>query len=298
MRTLVGVVVAVLISSAMCNAAWGDAATLDALNDQFRQIYAADRQAIRDKNAPVIIAADGKVILLRNGSRQEHPILDARWQEFKMVDHVPLAVFVLLLPNVDRPLSDSLLQQLRDLRAQVVAVADKYVGPLGAPAATGRGRQMLLATAGFLQQVVQDGAVSRPRLDKFAASMAPSALKNADDAVEFELGEADKAVQQWRGQMSPDDWKALRVIVCDGHMPGRENHLLLYFLNLVDEKDEGGRVIFMEGSDDESKALDLLATHQLDREIAVSFFHDPERMHRDLLCDAAKRYLRLHPPAR
>jgi len=42
----------------------------------------------------------------------------------------------------------------------------------------------------------------------------------------------------------------------------------------------------------EQKALNLLATHQLDSEIAVAFFNDPERMERDLLSDAAAEYLK------
>ena len=45
------------------------------------------------------------------------------------------------------------------------------------------------------------------------------------------------------------------------------------------------------GSAEEPRALDLLATHLVDTQIAIDFFNDPERMNRDLLSDAARDYL-------
>jgi hypothetical protein len=48
----------------------------------------------------------------------------------------------------------------------------------------------------------------------------------------------------------------------------------------------------------EEAGLNILATHVLDEQIAVDFFDDPWRMHRDLLSDGASRYLKAHPPMR
>ena len=42
--------------------------------------------------------------------------------------------------------------------------------------------------------------------------------------------------------------------------------------------------------------MDLLATHALDRKVAIDFFKDKWRMHRDLLSDGARQYLKKHPP--
>ena len=41
----------------------------------------------------------------------------------------------------------------------------------------------------------------------------------------------------------------------------------------------------------EPQAIDLLGTHLLDGSVGDAFFGDYMRMHRDLLADAAKKYL-------
>jgi hypothetical protein len=68
-----------------------------------------------------------------------------------------------------------------------------------------------------------------------------------------------------------------------------------YFQRLLHQSGEGDRVIFAEGLWDESKALDLLATHLTDTAASRAFFGDPARLHRDLLSDGAKAWIKTHP---
>ncbi len=75
-------------------------------------------------------------------------------------------------------------------------------------------------------------------------------------------------------------------------MPRKDNLAVQYFARLLGETGEGRRIIYAEAIFDEHRALNLLGTHLLDREIAASFFDDPLRMNRDLLGDAAAEYLR------
>ena len=65
----------------------------------------------------------------------------------------------------------------------------------------------------------------------------------------------------------------------------------MYFLRLLHESHEGGRVVYAESLWEEPQALDLLGTHLLDGRVGEAFFGDSARMHRDLLGDTAKRYL-------
>lgn len=44
----------------------------------------------------------------------------------------------------------------------------------------------------------------------------------------------------------------------------------------------------------EKDALELLAKHIVDQEIGLAFFHDPRRMQRDVLSDAATAWLSKH----
>ena len=53
-------------------------------------------------------------------------------------------------------------------------------------------------------------------------------------------------------------------------------------------KDNSFRLIYGENVFDEEKALRLLGTHLVDADIGTYFFNDAQRMHRDLLSDAAE----------
>jgi hypothetical protein len=75
-------------------------------------------------------------------------------------------------------------------------------------------------------------------------------------------------------------------------MPREDLVVTQYFLRLLHEPKEGRRVVYAESMWEEPKALDLLGTHLLDGSVGDAFFGDYMRMHRDLLGDAAKAYLR------
>jgi hypothetical protein len=74
-------------------------------------------------------------------------------------------------------------------------------------------------------------------------------------------------------------------------MPREDLVVTQYFLRLLHEPQEGRRVIYAESLWQEPQAQELLGTHLLDGGVGEAFFGDYMRMHRDLLGDAAKKYL-------
>jgi hypothetical protein len=81
------------------------------------------------------------------------------------------------------------------------------------------------------------------------------------------------------------------VIVMGGQLPRRENLAVQYFARLLGETGEGKRVLYAEGVSDESRALDLLATHIIDSRIGERMFGTGEAMRQDILGRDAGRYL-------
>jgi hypothetical protein len=75
-------------------------------------------------------------------------------------------------------------------------------------------------------------------------------------------------------------------------LPRRDNLAVQFFAKILGEPGEGKRIIYAEALYDEPKALRLLATSQVDSEMALAFFDDPLMLHRDLLADAATKYLK------
>jgi hypothetical protein len=86
------------------------------------------------------------------------------------------------------------------------------------------------------------------------------------------------------------------VFIATAHMPRQELIAYQYFAKLLNQSQEGDRVIVGENpeTETEQQGIDLLLTHILDRQIAIQFFNDPWRMHRDLLSDAGKKWLSEH----
>jgi hypothetical protein len=266
----------------------------DALDSTFLTIYSGARQEYKEKTSPVIISMGGKLILVRQGKSEEHQLLSDAWQTLKTVDHVPLAIFVALQSHTDVLLDDATGASLKKLVAGVGAARPEILEAHFSIETAARQQKILDDSLKFIDCTLQAGTLSRSQLDTFASAMGPLALLNADDAEELEMNEVDRIVRQWKSEMSPEEWKNLRVIVCDGHMPRDQEREMLYFSALLGEDREGHRLIFSENGDDEQKVLDLLATHRLDEQIGISFFHDPWRMHRDLLGDGAKHWLAKH----
>jgi hypothetical protein len=143
----------------------------------------------------------------------------------------------------------------------------------------------------FLDAAIENRQVQKTALDDFARQMAPVLLENVDEAARVELDALHSHVSEWRHQMTPDEWKALHVVVMVAHMPRDEELTVQYFQRLLDEPIEGHRIICAEGLWEEPRALDLLGTHLVDGSAGVAFFGEFMRMHRDLLADAARVYI-------
>lgn len=297
------------------------------MNDQFRHNYTIARKEVRDAALPVIVANGDKVMLFRRASatgpvtgsdrvtvgrdvtgsysvavsKDERTFVPAVWSVLKSVDHVPLALFVMLQSQTDKPLPESSLAELKALRQSTLEAMPEIIAALHAetllpPQALVRNQQMLDDSLGFVAAVIKAGSVSRADLLAFATRMTKPSMLNADDAEALDLALLDTAVQEWHTQLTPAEWANLRIVLMGGHMPREQDRRMQYFSLLLNEKREGQRIVYVEGLDDMDKALDLLATHILDERIAQAYFGDPWRMHRDLLSDSAHRYLVKHPP--
>lgn len=121
-----------------------------------------------------------------------------------------------------------------------------------------------------------------------------SDLENAYEAAGSQIRTMDETVLKWHKEMTDDEWKKLHVIILTAHMPRPGLLSYQYFSKLLSQGQEGEQIIIAEGMTDEEQATDLLLTHIIDGKVAVAFFQDPWRMHRDLLSDGGELYLKEH----
>jgi hypothetical protein len=264
------------------------------LNGVFRAAYQRTKDATLAHAGPVILVEGEKLVLRRGIARQEAAYTPAVYHVLKAVAHVPLALDVMLAPHEgDATLDDTVLVELRQIRGLMEDTEPTLAARGLEPEQLDRARTIFAESRKFLDSVVQARSCPREQRIAFARHMTPMVMKNAGDASRAELDALHARMNAWRKEMSPEEWKALKVVIMGSALPRKQNEALQYFTRLLGEPGEGPRIIYAESVRDEVKALDLLATSEVDTGIGVDFFNDPTRMHRDLLSDAAKDYLPL-----
>jgi hypothetical protein len=265
---------------------------LETLNQSFRAAYQRGRAETLAHAGPVILVEGDDLVLLYDGKREAVAYMPAAYHQLKAVAHVPLALYVLLAPFGDGPLTAERLDELRRYRAQVAAARDSLAGRgLGATVLE-RQQKVLAESLTFLDGVVERRQASVDEVKAFARRLGPLLLANAEDSARLQLDALHARTTAWRRQLGPDAWARLHVVVVGSAMPRQGNLPVQYYARLLGEPGEGRRLIYAEALWDEGKARDLLGTHLVDTAVGDAFFGDDRRMHRDLLADAATEYLK------
>jgi len=154
-----------------------------------------------------------------------------------------------------------------------------------------RQETIITASLAFLDEVIARREFQRDRLNAFVKRVVPAVMENATEATRADLDALHLRVSAWRRELGPAALDRVHVIIVGPHMPRDGNVAMQYFSRLLHEPQEGRRIIYAEALWDESRSMDLLATHLLDGTVGQVFFDDAMRMHRDLLADAGRAYL-------
>lgn len=265
-------------------------------NDKFRELYAEARSRMIKLSEPTIIVFGDEIVLLDGPNRSSRKFISDKYTLLKSVDHISLAVFVCLKLDADRPLLPEKMRQISEFKR----LSEKALAALDScnldSESLARQKLLINKSLEIIEKVEKQRTISSSQLQAFCREIAKPVMKNADDGVQSQLSIIDSVVREWRDSLSDEKWKRLKVVILGGHMPRQQQSNMQYFSKLFKQKREGDRLIYCEGLSEENDALNLLATHGIDREIAVAYFNDEWRMHRDLLSDSATAYLKKHPP--
>jgi hypothetical protein len=277
--------------TAQANAGQKNKDALVELNSRFRAAYAQARKELLAKQGPVIIADGDSVILLRGGKRTEVNVT-AMAGIVKPIAHTPLAIHALLASAGEAELTDERLNALRGIR-ELIDPAAKSLAGRGLPEDVQLlQKQILEESARFLDGVLADKKVKTAARLAFTRKLGPLLLTSVGYAASTQLDEMHKQVMAWKADMTAAEWQQLRVLIPGSAPPRKDNLRTQYFARLLGEKGEGERIMYAEALFDESRALNLLGSYQLDTVIGADFFDDPVSMHRDLLADGAAAHLK------
>lgn len=271
---------------------------LEELNESFHRIYAQTRALTLEAARPVILVEGDDLVLIDGDRREVYNSTPRQYHLLKMVDHVPLAVFVLVWPTAGKPLPVATADELKQFRARLESVQGRLADYGFAPATLGRQKQILATVAGYIDSLKVGETVAPDALTAMCRSAEPAVMQNVAEAARARLDAIDAQVQAWRRTLGPDKWENARVVVMTSHTVREGNLAAQYFRKLLGPDCDDRQLVCAEGVFEEPRALNVLGTVLLDGQIGEAFFADRARMYRDLLSDAARDYLRDAPIAR
>jgi hypothetical protein len=274
---------------------------LESLNTASRIIYTQAKAAALAKQGPVMVVVGDDLVLRRGTERRPARVIPGIYHTLKSYSHVALAIDVALASQPDdAPLSAEFLDELRDYLELFPGAEETIAGAGLVPEQQERQRAILKESRTFLESVIEHRQCSQAERVNYTRQMTPRIMANAAEAARAAIDMLHRQVLQWKREMTHEEWRQLKVLVIGRQLPRRENLAVQYFARLLNESrvphdppGESDRIIYAEGLGDESRAMDLLATRQVDTQVGIDFFNDSTRMYRDLLSDGARDYLPL-----
>jgi hypothetical protein len=274
-------------------AAADDAAlgAFEALNRESRGAYAWARARVLEQQGPIILT-DFDTLTLLDGARRETvettPPLEL---PLKASAHAPLALFGLHAALGEAALGTVQIASLRRLAEALDRTSEALPKSQLSAEQRARIQTIVQCTRTRIESTCARGAIATEELNALAGEIRPAIAANIHDAARLKIDTYQAVVTRWRGQLGPERWGRLRVIVMGGQMPRKDNLTVQYFARLLGERGESKRIIYAESLFEEPRAMNLLGTHLIDSATAAILFGDPLRLDRDVLGDAAREYL-------
>jgi len=234
------------------------------VNQLMRSLYDRRCQEFA-RDFPVILHLEDTTLVFIDGEwRQElvNPFRE-RYDLMKEVSHVPLAIYLALMPpKLSLEPIAALLPAFRQKTAQsTLAIDEKAIQA-----------SLFDKTEAFLKK---PGDVVT-----YIRSLGDETQFNLARAARLRIEGMHAQVQAWAQQLGAAKWKTVRVVVVTSHMARRESLPKQYFDWLL--KDEH-RVLLAEGIEGEREALGIFGVHLIDSGVGKAFFDSGSHMHRDLL---------------
>ncbi|NES19749.1 MAG: hypothetical protein F6K41_12670 [Symploca sp. SIO3E6] len=154
---------------------------------------------------------------------------------------------------------------------------------------------LLQESIDYITQVLRVKEIDSKQLNKYVEQIYPYIVQGANQAAKAELEALNNLIKT----LKPKTWKSPYVVVQTAHQARYRDTATQYFEQMFNEPqgnaaERENRIVVIENNFDDNDALRLLASHIIDQKIGLAFFHDPKRMQRDLLGDAATFWLWEH----
>ena len=108
-------------------------------------------------------------------------------------------------------------------------------------------------------------------------------MENIKDAVNAQIILLNKEMTKITQRIEPNELKRLFVVIPVPKNPRNDNLIGQYFSKYLNVPMDSPRLIYAEGLSDRKDILKLVGTWQIESQLSQKFFHDPDKMKKDLL---------------
>jgi len=265
-----------------------EASGVEAHNVQAKHIYDQLKNKYLENTDPLIIAWQNRLSFYHHHHLHEYPIVSKQYSDLKGIAHVTLAVFALFHPLNQFPKNKPEVMAYQ----QVMMNTEKKLDKLGlSPQQQQRQKNIFSLTQGLLKQALSRNAMPEATLARFFEELSPMISENINEATKLEISALNQQMTKIQAELGPRERQALFVVIPVSKMPRQDNIVGQFFSKYLGVPVDSERLIYAEGLSSTEAILSLVATWQLDSSLSTAFFHDPDRMKKDLVAEHARSYL-------
>ncbi len=262
-------------------------------NNAFREIYANTRTEMAKQYKPLIVASPFSLNLIGNGAdeNRQYVFSSPLYTNLKSVSHIPLTLYVLLVTEEGRQITENKKKELSRLITLIKRI-EIDLPSLGFTEQQLIKQQILTQMSlDFAQKILASEVVDPNELTRFVRNSRTIIDTNVHDAAVVQIDWLHQVVKPWYDSLSDTGKRDLKVLILAPKEP-RDGYLMTqYFSRLLGVKGEGMKIVYAENVFDAEAGMNVLGTFLLDTQIGRGFFDDSWRMHEDLLSHAARDYI-------
>jgi hypothetical protein len=181
-------------------------------NDYFRFSYSEAKPKLLPK-VKILHESDYLILILGNGSRYQEPIVTDLFHNLKMISHLPVTIYVLLLPNATQSLqlNQETLTSLitfQNLMKNVTITSDRFPNEEQYQ----RQHRIYNSCYDFLTMVIDQRLCSFETLTQFTWNASADINANLDDAAANSINLIHQTVMNWKANLlTTEEWNELYI---------------------------------------------------------------------------------------
>ncbi len=257
-------------------------------NSQALQLYGQLKTKYIQQTDPLIIAWGDRLAFYHHHVVHEYPLISEEYVELKTIAHVTLAIFALFHPMNQFPNNRTDVKAYDHLVVHTATAVNDLALSLHQKE---RQHKILELTHTLLSTALDKNVMTQQAVTHFFRVISPFVMENIHEATKIQIDLINKQMMKIQHQLTQDERNKLFVIIPGPKMPRQENMVGQYFSKYLNVPMESERLIYAEGVSDSTSALSTVGAWQVESLLSGSYFHDPDRMKKDLLSSSARQYL-------